>query len=48
MRTNTVAVRNNLYKKSLLLQVLYHGLTCLVAVHTCIFSAKAVDGSIII
>ena len=48
MGTNTVAVRNNLYKKSLLLQVLYHGLTCLVTVHTCIFSAKAVDGGIII
>ena len=48
MGTNTVAVRNNFYKESLLFQVFYHGLTCLVAVHTCIFSAKAVDGCVII
>ena len=48
MGTNTVTVRNNFYKESLLFQVFYHGLTCLVAVHTCIFSAKAVDGCVII
>ena len=48
MGTNTVVMRNNLYKKSLLFQVFYHGLTCLVAVHACVFSAKAVDGCIII
>ena len=48
MGTNTVAVRNNLYKKSLLLQVLYHGFSCLVAVHAGVFAALVVHGSVIV
>ena len=48
MCTNAVAVRNNLYKEPLLFQVFYHCLTCFIAIHTCIFSAKAVDSRIII
>ena len=48
MCADTVAVRNNLNEKSLCLKVCYHCLTCLVAVHACIFTAKRIDGCIVI
>ena len=48
MRTNTVIMWNNFYEKSLRFKICYHCFTGFVAVHTCIFAAKSIDGSIII
>ena len=39
---------HNLYQKAECLKVCYHCLSCLVAVHTLILSAKGIDGSVII
>ena len=39
---------NNFYEKSLRFKICYHCFTGFVAVHTCIFATKRIDGSIII
>ena len=48
MSSNAVVVRNYLYQKSKFFQICYHCLTCFVTVHTSVFSAKLVDGRIVI
>ena len=48
MCSNAVIVGNYLNQKAKLVQILYHDFSCLVAIHACVFSAKLIDGSIIV
>ena len=48
MCTNAVVVWNNFDQKSLCIEVCHHCLTCFVAVHSCVFAAKGIDGSVIV
>ena len=45
---DVVLMRYDFYEKSEVFQVFYHGLSCLITIHTCIFSAKLVDRRIIV
>ena len=38
----------NLYQKTKLFEILYHGFSCLVAVHAGVFAALVVHGSVIV
>ena len=48
MCSNTVIVGNYFYQKSKFFQICNHCLTCFIAIHTCVFTAKFVDCCIII
>ena len=43
-----VNVIHYFYKKTKLLEILYHGFSCLVAVHAGVFAALVVHGSVIV
>ena len=43
-----VNVIHYFYKKAKLLEILYHGFSCLVAVHAGVFAALVVHGSVIV
>ena len=48
MGSYIMRMRNNLHQQSLGLQILYHSLAGLVAVHAVVLTALAVDGCVIV
>ena len=45
---DAVCMRNNFYQKSQCIQVCYHGFSCLITIHACIFAAQFVNRRIVI
>ena len=48
MCTDAVIMWNYFHKKTQCIQICNHGFTCLITVHTCVFTAERIDSSIII
>ena len=48
MCTDAVCMRNHFYQQSQCIQVCYHGFSCLITIHACVFATQFVDGRIVV